>query len=459
MAKKHFSRKCLCLLIALGIVSIAGGEVQGAKEKKDEDAKKKAYALTEAQLQSHLMSFADRFTSILDTAIAQFEDLDPTGKSRYEVLELMTFSLHHAFIIAAESDPKVALLDMFSMVTLGRMFFEEEGQSRYGKLVVPVINGYRRAEADISNVASKVIAPNQMLNLMKIIKEWRKDNPEVKSFPLIRFSNFAADRRQSTLTRIKEHEGLFDSVESASETAEEMRLLGERSAYLATRMPQLFGLFGDLWLTRWMSNPDVHKVLADFSKLSEVTSRLAATAESLPDQITKERKQTIKQAMESISKERSNTITQFVSELSAERKAAIDDFLAEEQRIKGLLSDLRQTLETGNELIVSANTFMTYQAKPFDIGDYQKTLVELSTSAQQLTKLATSIERISSNIDVVQLIPQVVKAINQAESKGEALSSHTMRLILVIIGVWFVAYVVAKLLIQYASNKISVTAR
>ena len=73
------------------------------------------------------MSFADRFASILDMAIAKFENLNPTGNSRYEVLELMTFSLHNAFIIAAESDPGVALLDMFSLVTLGRIFFEEEG--------------------------------------------------------------------------------------------------------------------------------------------------------------------------------------------------------------------------------------------------------------------------------------------------------------------------------------------
>jgi hypothetical protein len=114
----------------------------------------------------------------------------------------MTFSLHQAFLIAAESDPDVALLDMLSMVTLGRIFFEEEGPSRYGKVTVPVLDGYRKAEADIRKVAAIVLTPNQMLNLMKIIERWRRENPEVKSFPLIRFSNFAADRRESTLACI-----------------------------------------------------------------------------------------------------------------------------------------------------------------------------------------------------------------------------------------------------------------
>jgi hypothetical protein len=185
MFVKQFLRKFPCILLALGIIVVVGGIVHA--EEKDEDTKEKTYALTEAQLQSHLMSFADRFASILDTAIAKFESLNPSGKSRYEVLELMTFSLHHAFIIAGESEPDVALLDMVSMVTLGRIFFEEEGQSRYGKVIVPVLAGYRRAEADIRNVATIVLTPDQMLKLMTIIKRWRKKNPEVKSFPLVRF--------------------------------------------------------------------------------------------------------------------------------------------------------------------------------------------------------------------------------------------------------------------------------
>ena len=378
MVKNHFSRKCLCLLIILAIVSITGGEVQGAKEEKEKDTKEKTYAITEAQLQSHIMSFADRFASILDTAIAKFEKLNPQGKSRYEVLELMTFSLHQAFLIAAESDPDVALLDMVSMVTLGRIFFEEEGPSRYAKMVVPVIDGYRKAEADIRKVAAKVLTPDQMLNLMKIIKRWRKENPEVKSFPLIRFSNFAADRRESTLTREEEPEGLFESVESASETVEEMRLLAERGMYLATRIPLLSGLFGDLWLTRIMNNPNLQKALTDVSQLSQGTAGLAAIAEKLPDQIATEREATIKQ---------------LAGEIAAARKAAMADVLAEFQRIEG------------------------------------------------------------------RLIPEIAKAMDRAEREGEELVDHTMRQAIVLIAIWLVGYVIARLLIQFFSNKMKASAK
>ena len=201
------------------------------------------------------------------------------------------------------------------------------------------------------------------------------------------------------------------------------------------------------------------KVLGDLSRISNASNRLAATADDLPDRVSKERKATIEQAMKSLSKERASAIEQLVSAVSAERKAAIEDFLAEEQRIKGVLGDLRQTLEAGNQLIGSINTLMDHQGKPgdrgkpFDIGDYQKTLVELSNSAQELTKLATTVERISSDIGVDEMIPIVIKAIEEAESESEKLTKYSTRMILVVIGVWFVAYVIAKLLILFASKK------
>ena len=377
MGRNHVSRKCLCLLLILAILTIAGGDIQGATAEKDKDAKEKTYAINEAQLQSHLMSFADRLASIMDMAIAKFEGLNPTGKTRYEVLELMTFTLHQGFLIAGESDPDVALLDMLSMVTLGRIFFEEEGQSRYGNVIVPVIDGYRKAETDIRKVAAIVLTPNQMLNLMKIIQRWRKNNPEVKSFPLIRFSNFAADRRESTLTREEEPEGLFESVESASETVEEMRLMAERGMYLATRIPLLTGLFGDLWLTRIMKNPELQKALSDVSLLSEGTAGLSAIAEKLPDQIATEREATIKQ---------------LAGEISAARKAAMADFLTEFKRIE---------------------------------------------------------ER---------LIPEIAKAMDRAESEGEELVDHTMRKAIILIVIWLVGYVIARLLIQYFSNRMKAPA-
>jgi hypothetical protein len=160
------------------------------------------------------------------------------------------------------------------------------------------------AEKDVRKIAAVVLTPDQIDNLMSIIKSWRKKNPKMTFFPPIRFSDFAAERRKSKLTKAEVQKGLFNSIEAATERADEMRLQVERGLYLATRMPQLSGMYAELWLTRLIKSPYAAEVLADISTLSEAADRIAVTTEKLPDQIAAERRATIKQLMREISNER-----------------------------------------------------------------------------------------------------------------------------------------------------------
>jgi len=458
MFRKSFFEIIPCILLALAIKMLVGGTVYGAK--KDKSSEKKP-VITEADVQSHVMSFVDRFAAIMVNSFEEFQTKKPPKKDRYEVLAMITYSISNAYIIAGESDPDVALLDIVSMVTMGRIIFEEEGPLRYNNTVQPIIQGFQMAEKDIRTIAAVVLTPDQLDDLMSIIKRWRKENPGLIFFPPIRFSDFAADRRESKLTRAERKGGLIKSVEAATERVEEMRLLAERGIYLATRMPQLSGLYAELWLTRLLESPYAAEVLADISTLSAATDRLATAAEKLPDQIAVERNATIKQAMKSIAQERISAVNQIATTLSTERKAAIDAFAAEEERIRGLLTDLRQTLETGNKFIGSLNALSTQfksvnpsePAKPFDIRDYQITLIELSNSAQELTKLADSLERISDKVVANQLIPQVENALDRAESKGEELIDYTMRQMTLLIVIGLIGYIIAKLFIRYFSTK------
>jgi hypothetical protein len=458
MVSKNPLRAFIILFLAISITKPLGCTFYGTKEDKSVE---KVHTVDEAELQSHVMSFADRFAAIMVAAFTRYDTQRPSKENRYEVLATVTYSLSNAYIIAGESDPDIALLDMLSMVILGRIIFEEEGLKRYGETVRPIINGFQKGEKDLLGIAKRVLTAAQIDSLMAIINRWRKNNPEVTFFPFIRFTNFAAERRESKLTRAEEPEGMFDTVEAATEQVEEMRLLAERGMYLATRMPQLTGAFSQIWLANLVDNPDVERFMADFLLLSQVSARLAAVAENFPDQIAAERKATIEHAMESISKERDDAITQFMSELSAERKAVINDFLAEEQRVRGMLSDLRQTLEAGNELIASTNALTAAfgfsessgEGRPLDIKDIHMTLVELSNSAQKFTELAVTLERISANLDLDHLVSQIVEAMDKAEDEGEELVDHTMRQLIVIIAVWFVGYLIARLVILYVSSR------
>ena len=131
MFGKQLLHKFIFMSLIFAIITIFGGVVHGAKN--DKDGAKKHYAIDEATLQSHVMSFADRFFSILTSAFSQYVALEPSKKNRYEVQYMVTYSMSHAYIIAGEDDPGVALLDVLTMVMLGRIIFEEEGLKRYGK--------------------------------------------------------------------------------------------------------------------------------------------------------------------------------------------------------------------------------------------------------------------------------------------------------------------------------------
>lgn len=458
MTKKPLFRRIPCVILSLALMTFTGGIVHGAE--KDKSSQKKT-TITEAELQSHVMSFADRFAAIMATSLAEFKNMKPPEKELHEVLALVTYSMSNAYIIAGESDPDVALLDIASMIILGRIILEEEGLVRYGDKILPIIQGFRLAEKDIRQIAAVVLPPDEQAALMSIIKRWRRENPKLTFFPTIRFSDFAADRRASHLTKSEGQKGLFKSVEAATEQVEEMRLLAERAMYLATRMPQMSGLFAELWLTRLLQNPSTAKVLADVSTLSVAADRIAEAAEKLPDQIAAERNTAIRQAMKSIAQERNNTVNQIAATLTAEREATINAFAAEEGRIKGLLTDLRQTLATGNEFVRSVNALATQlnlvassePAKTFDIKDYQITLAELSSSAQELAKLAASLERVTDKVGADQLIPHLVNALDRAEGKGEELIDHAMRQMILLLVIALVGYSIARLLVHYFSMK------
>ena len=72
--------------------------------------KKKDYVMTEVELQSELMSYADRFASIITQAFEDFETLKPKPQARQFILSDLVYSLSAVYTIAAEPNPQVGLL-------------------------------------------------------------------------------------------------------------------------------------------------------------------------------------------------------------------------------------------------------------------------------------------------------------------------------------------------------------
>ncbi len=422
-------RFVLVTVAALGLFSttIAVNAAKGDKQG--------AYVLTEVELQSELMAYADRFASISAQAIDDFLRSGPTPEARFAVSGDAVYSASAAYTIAADANPEAALLDLVVLATLERLVFEQYWRPRLGRSVDTVTKAFGKLEGDAWQIAAKVLTTPQQQELRDMIKAFRRDNPEVSTVSHIRFADLPAMRKQSTLRRDKKTGGLFKSVRRATEQVELTRMLAERGMYLGTRLPLLTGYFVDAWLTQWTLNPALKQVLADVHGFAAVSDRLATVAEQLPKQIAEERKQTIQQ------------------------------FLAEEKRVKGVLSELRQTLAEGNNLMVSVNTLTdkldlgapAEPAEPFDIKDYRDTMVALAGAADGLNALVGSTNELVKAPGLDKFLSRLTEVLDEVGKESEEVldRAFTDAALLLLLGL--VGYVIARLTYQWIARRVFAT--
>ena len=470
----HIPSQHILALILLTVMVFLTAQTDSFAAKKD---KQKEYVMTEIELQSELMSYADRFASILAQSFEDFDALKPSPEARRFVLDDMVHAIASVFTTAAEPNPQTALLDMVAIATLGRMIFEDNIRRRYGKPIEVYAKGFGELEKDIWQIAAKILSIEQQHEVRGLIVEWRKQNPDKIIYNYFRFSDFAADRRKSTLVKKDQTGGLFKSVQQATQQVEETRMLAERGLYLATRLPLLTGAFSEVWMTSLLVNPDALKILQDLHSLTDVSQRMATVAEQLPDQlmkdISKQRRQAVNQVMKGIDEwsektvndvmarvavERGAFIDQFMNRLIGEQKIALDAILMEEERVTALVTELRKAIEGGNNLLLAANTLTEKfnlgepsaepsDSKPFDIKEYQDTIAEVTTLVETTNQLV-------GTVGFEKLLPQLIKAIDQVENEGEELIDHSFRQGIFLILITMGAYVVARLIYSFLNQKL-----
>lgn len=461
----------LIVLVSLFAVDIAAAQQKGAAGKKNA-----ASVIDEAQIQGQMMAFADRYWSTMNSAAIQYVERSPSPENLRIVRGLLVYSAADAFTIAAGPKPVASFLDMVVMVTLGRMVFEEHFATQWGDEVAPIVEGFRKAEADIWAYAGTILTKEQQNKMMGLITDWRRENPDLVFFSSVRFSEFGKTRGVSDSSAARSSGGLFRSISKATAQVEEARLLAERAMYLGSRIPLMTGAFANVWVSSLLQNPEVSSVVSDLRQMSDVSNRLATVAEKLPDDIAKERQATIDQLVDRISKERYRTVKQVVGALSKEREATIlqiaeqvakerrqtiEEFVAEEKRIRGLLTDLKLTLQSGNEVLVSTNAILERlnlqqaqadtgtPARPFDISEYQATLQEASGAISQIHDLVKTLDQMGLD----KTLPLIVSAFEKAEEKGARWVLQAFMLGVLLILIFLIGAVFAMVLYRYMIHR------
>jgi hypothetical protein len=184
------------------------------------------------------MRFEGRFSARLMAAFApliESSDIDMRLRAGRDQLAFVSSALD----IAVGSAPEVDLLDMLTLVALGRDAMARRwSPETCGDRAHGLADAFRTSMEDIASVAAGVIPGEVEAELRQVIREWQEENPGHDDVAGVRLSAYAKYRAGSSAGKA----GLFALLRGASETADTAVLLGDRALYATQRLPYLVRL-------------------------------------------------------------------------------------------------------------------------------------------------------------------------------------------------------------------------
>jgi cytochrome c556 len=363
---------------------IAGG-VRAAKEKNGYGGS--SAVMTPEELQSAVISYANRFITTLGQAAFQFEEKLPTPEARLVAAMRKVYSLSSVTEIAAGPNPGAALLDLVVMATLNRIVWEDYWRAQvFGMPATVMVDAFKKMENEAWNLASRVLNAKQLEELRDLILDWNTANPGQVGVDYIRFSDFGDLGKKPNLKAIQKSGGLLAPVREATQAVDEVRMTSERAMFLLAKMQLIVGFQAELIYKQLVMQPEVVKVLEDVTKFRETTERFAVLLEKLPADVA-------------------GTVANL-----QQTTADAERLLGAAEKTGLVFQDLVQSVD---ELAAKFESKGTAEpARPFDIKDYTQALTRIQNTVQQLNEFVIAVDQTSS-----PWITSITKEFNDAAEK------------------------------------------
>jgi len=388
--------------------------------------------MSERALRQEVLRFADRYISAVgEFSVQRVEDTARPPEERLAALRLAHSLNTSALEISIGRSPVVNLLDMMVLTSLTRQRAEirmEAGGFYRREDVAAIVPTLVSLEADIWALGARVLAPEQLASLRGLIDAWLRENPDKEYVADVRLDDFAAEHGANqlagawTLGFIPDL-NLVPEVDKAAAAADEVRVLLERYLVYIQRLPGILRWETQQAYYQLILQPEVSQLLANADRAAASTERIAAFADRLPQ---------------------------------------------EEERLRELSADLRQTILAGTEMATlvdramgSADAFLVGieerknpGGRRFDIVDWQNTAVEIGAASRHLNDSLTQINALVTSPGWKENLPQLIAALDRAELKTEEVVDHAFRQSLTLIGIFLGGSLVTALVYQWAKQKI-----
>lgn len=330
------------VVIACAFVALAGCAVAPTDPKASgyDPPPVKVGSADSTQLQSSLMALAD-------TAIARIANettpvrLAANPERRRALLSIRLGLASAMFGIVTGPDPVDGLLDMLTHTTLVAEALRrasagkppESAEARLWEVA-------KKNEADAWTLAERYLdQPTRDKLRARIMLASERDGGEVVVAAYTRLS----DLPRSGSASIDAGDGVFDTMRAATQQADQVRLLGERSLFLLQRMPFLMRWQAEAFTNDTLERDEIQRLIKQLEALAVSADQAAKVAATLPAQMSKERQAAIDQLFASIQAERTATLEQLADAIRVERQASLEQVAAilTEQR-KAAIADVTE---------------------------------------------------------------------------------------------------------------------
>jgi hypothetical protein len=348
---------------------------------------------------------------------------------------------------AADPDPLIGLLNTAVIISFGKMIYEQHWQKKYGASLDGIINVISELEKEIWKTVSQVLSEEQKNDLRNMILARRKKNPDLLDFAQLRFKDIASLRKESKLESKVKSGGFLAPVSDATKQIEETRQLAERAIFLATRLPLTAGVFMDVWLSQWLTNPDVKDLTTDLKKMSTSVHELTSLVENLPGQ------------MQQIG---TTTVDQVMDRIAIERQHLVRDLGAEQQRLSGLIKQFHQTVNAGETLITSLDGLAERSGLSpdnpitFDIDVYKKTVEEMRGAATEMTALVGALNQLVVSPQIQEWLPHMKTGIEQLSGESRRIINHVFLMAFLTVVLSTAFFFALRLAYQYTLKRFEV---
>lgn len=451
-------------------VSDATPEEQQAKVVQDQiaaEASQQAMAVTQLadarQVQAQVMDFADEMMLRLAESIDQIETRSQSIDGRTVAHRLKYTVAHGATIIAAAQNPRIALVDMYVMISLQRALIDRKIVPEYfGPEADRLVEVFRTSELEIKGLAIKALTPEQIAEIDRLIAQWLENNPNRVYAGYVRLSEFSAARQVSTQQVQKGRASnvlgfLFidplAGLDPTTREIEQARLLAERAFFYMQRMPMLISWQAELLVMDTVSEPESRQVLSSIESLSasveQITKDVNELNERFPTLISEERQAILDQLNVTIDEQREKSIDQALKGLSVERKALIDQLVAQEAELRPMITDLRQTVDSTTALSDSVRSTTAQfeelakllhldepsdpDAPKTDITDFTEALRETTRAASELVKLSESIKGTTAPDVLEERLAMIEQRLMNAEESANRVMDRAFRLAITLV--------------------------